>query len=92
MTSITSTRSLLLLMALIATDVPLCVQAQQAGVLSYHNGPERSGHFVDVRVCKDDSVRQRWRESAHHRFMDQWVALCVIESIKQHDQLPAVGG
>jgi hypothetical protein len=39
-------RGSLFLAVLIATSVPMRAQSQQAGVLSYHGNPERSGHFV----------------------------------------------
>jgi hypothetical protein len=39
-------RGSLFLAVLIATGLPMRAQAQQAGVLSYHGSPDRSGHFV----------------------------------------------
>jgi hypothetical protein len=39
-------RGSLFLAILLATSVPMRAHSQQAGVLSYHGNPERSGHFV----------------------------------------------
>src|SRR6516165_1646300 len=60
-------RGSLFLAALIATGLPMPAQSQQAGVLSYHGSPERSGHFVVPGLTWERARSLRLDQNFHAR-------------------------